>query len=258
MDERLSLAIAALRTLEEAVATVEEHAFGGVFRCSVAPTLASLNFVRIDRVGADAAATVSEARAAAKEQGLTRIVLDAPSGNNNIAFESEAPEGEWFRMPHRVFVFETTPSLPEPRVERVTVEDFVVARRAFLNASEKFDAAQAKEEEEAARLFATKVKTQHWGAYAGGELASVGEIYFIDAVAQLESLSTLPRWERKGLGTAVTTARVNAAHACGATMVFAQIEAGNAGSVRLHERLGFQSVGARTTFGLVAAAPCSG
>jgi hypothetical protein len=55
---RLSLAIETLRRLEDAVATVEEHSFGGVFRCSAAPTLASLNFVRVDRATADISATV--------------------------------------------------------------------------------------------------------------------------------------------------------------------------------------------------------
>src|SRR5258708_27430006 len=109
-----------------------------------------------------------------------------------------------------------------------------------------YDATQAQEEEQATRLFATKVETQQWGVYAYGELASVGEVYFVHDAAQLESLSTLPQWERKGLGTAVTAARVHEALSRGAKVVFAQIEARTAPSIRLHERAGVDWIGART------------
>jgi hypothetical protein len=61
----------------------------------------------------------------------------------------------------------------------------------------------------------------------------------------LESLSTLPRWEGKGFGTAVTAARVSETVAGGAKLVFAQIEAGEVASSKLHECVGFTRVGAR-------------
>jgi RimJ/RimL family protein N-acetyltransferase len=252
VDERFRLAIATLRRLEEAVATVERRPFGGVFRCPVAPTLAPLNFVRVDHVDAEVVETVEEARAAAEAEAVTTIVLDAPSASINIAFEGETLEGEWFRVPRGIYVCETAP-LVEQTVRRVTLDDFVDARRAFLDVSGRYDGTQAKEEEEAARLIATKVDTQQWGSYADGELASVGEIYFIHDAAQLESLSTLPRWEGKGLGTAVTAGRVDEALGRGVELVFAQIEADNKRSIRLHERVGFERVGARTTFTLVPA-----
>lgn len=77
---------------------------------------------------------------------------------------------------------------------------------------------------------------------------SVGELYFIDDVAQLESLSTLPAREAQGFGTAVTQARVNEAHAYRTSLVFAQIELPSEASVKVHERVGFTRVGLRNTF----------
>lgn len=109
-------------------------------------------------------------------------------------------------------------------------------------------APQADDEEAAARLLAEKVETQQWGAFADGELASVGEIYFIAGVAQLDSLSALPQCEGKELGSAVTAARARATLARDVGMVFAQIRYDNERSIRLHEKLGFVRVGARMTF----------
>src|SRR5688500_6533022 len=75
-DQGFVHAIAALQHFEDTVASVDRHNFGGVYRCSLAPTLAPLNFVRVDdcRLGLDT--TVKEVRAAADRYGLTAIVLD--------------------------------------------------------------------------------------------------------------------------------------------------------------------------------------
>ena len=47
-DPRFDHAITALQGFEDSVATVDRRDFGGVYRCSQAPTLRPLNFVRVD------------------------------------------------------------------------------------------------------------------------------------------------------------------------------------------------------------------
>lgn len=240
----------ALHRFEDSVASVDRCDFGGVYRCSQAPTLRPLNFVRVDDAKLGLDATVTGARAAAKQHGLTAIVVDVSFGlNANAKFEDADGSGkEWVRVPRGIYVLDGNPPTPAHQVQRISLDEFIAARRAFFAATSHYDAAQIKEEEEATRVAAGAMPTQQWGAQGGGELVSVGEIYFIEATAQLESVSTLPSWEGKGLGTAVTAARANEAVAQRAELVFAQIEAGNERSVKVHERVGFIRVGSRQVF----------
>jgi RimJ/RimL family protein N-acetyltransferase len=245
----------ALHRFEDSVASVDPCEFRGVYRCSQAPTLRPLNFVRVDDAALGLDATVAGARATARQHGLAAIVVDVSFGlNTNARFEGTDGSGrEWLRVPRGMYVIDGKPHTPAHQVQQISLDEFIAARRAFFAATSHYDAAQIKEEEEAARVVAGAMRTQQWGAQGGGVLVSVGEIYFIGDTAQLESLSTLPRWEGKGFGTAVTAARVNEAVAGGAELVFAQIEAGNGRSVKVHERVGFIRVGSRQVFVLDSA-----
>jgi RimJ/RimL family protein N-acetyltransferase len=205
--------------------------------------------VRVDEAALGLDATVAGARAGAKQYGLTAIVVDVSFGlNTNATFEGADGSGEeWVRVPRGIYVISGKPPTPAHHVQQITLGEFIRARRAFFAATSHYDAAQIKEEE-ATRVVAGAMPTQQWGARRCGELVSVGEIYFIDGTAQLESLSTLPSWEGKGIGTAVTAARADEAVAHGVELVFAQIEAGNERSANLHERVGFIRVGSRQVF----------
>lgn len=50
-------------------------------------------------------------------------------------------------------------------------------------------------------------------------------------------------WHGRGIGSALLGAVIAAARTAGHRVLIADIEAGNAASIRLHERLGFQTVG---------------
>lgn len=230
-------------------ATVQPTEFGGVYTCAVAPRLAPLNFVRVDVINGDLADVVAAARGAAKDYSLRTIVVDAWAGPmTNATFEGDDSRGEWYRRVRGIYVWEGERAKPKHATELLSLDEFIAARRAFLEASPDHDVAEAPDEEAAVRVFANAVTTQHWGARVEGELVSVGELYRVDDIAQLESLSTLPTWGRRGFGAAVTQARVNAAHAAAAVLVFAQIEADNEASIALHERVGFTHVGLRNAF----------
>jgi hypothetical protein len=251
-DERFEAAIKALQRFEETVASVETMAGGGVYRCPTAPSLAPLNFVRVDDTSAGLKDSVTAARAAAAHHGLKTIVLDAVFGPNaNLAFEGTRLEGEWVRVPRGVYVWEGQGPAAEHRVEQIPLDEFIAARRAFFSVTGSYAGTEVDEEEAAARAIAAVADTQQWGARVGDELVSIGEIYFIGETAQLESLSTLPGHERQQFGTAVTAARVKESLERGVGLVFAQIEAGNDGSIHLHENLGFIRVGSRAVFTLV-------
>lgn len=246
-DPRFERAVDTLRRLEDATATADRTAFGAVYRCADAPTLATLNFVRVDSIVGDLPGTATAARAAAQEHGLKTIVVDVNAGPmTNPAFETD--DGEWTRVVRWIYAWEGEPAAPKHDVQPISLDDFIGARRAFIDASPDYAAAESDEEEAAARVFARATDAQYWGATVEGELVSVGELYFIDDVAQLESLSTLPAWEGHGFATAVTQARVNEARRRGASLVFAQIQVRNDASVAVHERVGFVRAGPRQTF----------
>lgn len=251
-DPRFDLAIAALRTVEDAISDIEWLPFGGIYRCPVAPTLPNLNYVRVDDVGGDvpaAAATAAEARTVAREHSLRTIVLDDPIPNVNWAFEQQAPDGEWCRVRRCIYVCEDRPQVTTA-ARLVELDEFASARRAFYAGQGDVDDPEIAEDQAALRLVADRLTTQQWGTFDTGSLVSVGEIYVIGNAVQLESLSTLQGREGLHFGRAVTAARADEAFRLNPEIVFAQIEAGNGASIHVHERLGFTCVGSRTTFSL--------
>src|SRR5438876_7258403 len=127
----------ALQRFEDSVENVDCRDFGGVYRCSQAPTLRPLNFVRVNDAALGLDATVAEARAAAKQHGLTTIVVDVSFGlNTNAKFEgADGSAGEWVRVPRGIYVFAGKPPTPAHQVQQITLDEFVAARRAFFAAT---------------------------------------------------------------------------------------------------------------------------
>lgn len=251
-DPSLQIAIDVLRELEDRAGPVVSTEFGGVYTSAVAPHVESLNFVRVDYINGPIGKIVAAAREAARKYSLRTIVVDVSAGHmTSLSFEGADARGCWERLVRGIYAWDAEPAEPSHKVEQISLDDYLAAQQTFLDASPDYIPAEADGDGAAVRAFADAVTTQWWGARSNGELVCVGELYFVDDCAQLESLSTLPAWEGQGFGTAVTQARVNAAHSEGASVVFAQIEAGNDASVAVHNRVGFRHLGTRNTFILV-------
>jgi hypothetical protein len=84
-DQRFDRAITALHHFEDAVASVDRCDFGGVYRCSQAPTLRPLNFVRVDdaKLGLDATVThrkLEPVQVPSTERAAICAAFSEPSG----------------------------------------------------------------------------------------------------------------------------------------------------------------------------------
>ena len=91
-------------------------------------------------------------------------------------------------------------------------------------------------------VIADSIPTRYFAVRAGGEIASYCELYSLGAVAQVESVMTLPQHRGNGLASAVVLRAAEAAREAGAGLVFLVADRDD-WPKELYRRLGFDELG---------------
>ena len=86
---------------------------------------------------------------------------------------------------------------------------------------------------------------RYWGAYVEGNGVAAGVQTPLHGVTEVAGIGTLPAYQRRGVGGALTTALVRDAFALGCEVVF--LTAGDDRARRVYERVGFHVVGSGMT-----------
>lgn len=86
---------------------------------------------------------------------------------------------------------------------------------------------------------------RYWGAYVEGNGVAAGVQTPLHGVTEVAGIGTLPAYQRRGVGGALTTALVRDAFALGCEVVF--LTAGDDRARRVYERVGFRVVGSGMT-----------
>ena len=91
------------------------------------------------------------------------------------------------------------------------------------------------------RMLEERIEARFFVAEAGGQLASICELYTFEGVAQVESVDTLEEFRGRGLARAVVSAAVDEAHARGCDLTFIQADVDD-WPQELYGKLGFDPV----------------
>lgn len=80
-----------------------------------------------------------------------------------------------------------------------------------------------------------------------GEPVATGERYTFDGASYLSSISTRSAWRGRGFGRLITRTLARDSVAAGADLVYLGVYADNAGAIRLYDKLGFWTLGPRSS-----------
>ncbi len=235
-------------------ARTEPTAFGTAFLNPDFPLRYDSNYVRADRPleGVEADALASDADRVLGELGVghRKIYVDDDAQGRRLA--AAFLELGW-AAERLVIMAQTREPDPRPLVE-VRETDFAGARSVI---AESFGRRIDVESEEAAaqivgfRAVLERVAgARFFVADVEGRPASVCELYAIDGVAQIESVTTLEEFRGRGLGSAVVLAAARSARGDGCDVVFLVAEDAD-WPKDLYARLGFDPVSRFWSFLLV-------
>jgi GNAT superfamily N-acetyltransferase len=91
------------------------------------------------------------------------------------------------------------------------------------------------------RMLEERIDARFFVAEAGGQLASICELYMFEGVAQVESVDTLEEFRGRGLARAVVSAAVDEARSRGCDLIFIQADVDD-WPQELYRKLGFDPV----------------
>jgi [ribosomal protein S18]-alanine N-acetyltransferase len=90
--------------------------------------------------------------------------------------------------------------------------------------------------------------SRNWVAESEGRIAAMLVLWLIVDEAHIATLATHPDFRRKGIGERLMIAALVSARNEGATRVFLEVRAGNAGALALYKKYGFVVAGVRQRY----------
>ena len=90
--------------------------------------------------------------------------------------------------------------------------------------------------------------SRNWVAESEGRIAAMLVLWLIVDEAHIATIATHPDFRRKGIGERLMIAALVSARNEGATRVFLEVRAGNAGALALYKKYGFVVAGVRQRY----------
>jgi GNAT superfamily N-acetyltransferase len=225
--------------LERSAARVEHFEQGAALFDPDLPRVYDANFIRLDSALADMTPDDVIRLADALQRGLGHRKVVMPEGGARLA--AGLAERGWSTTATVVMAWDGSPPAEHAAAEIVDPRSLRGARESALgdrHAETRRQIAECSER----RARANGVRT--FAAFCDGEVGSFCALYEGGGVGEIDEVTTIERFRRRGLGTAVVEAAVATSLAAGNELTYLVAEA-DGWPRRWYERLGFRAIGTR-------------
>jgi predicted GNAT family acetyltransferase len=244
--------VAFMRTLETACTTRIERFEGGraLFHDDF-PFVRDLNFLRVDDPGPEITARGLAAEAE-RVQGAAGLVHRKVAIDDETLAERVAPgfrRLDWQADRLLIMAQHRAPTRVGASgiAREIDLEEIKRARELSLEEEGGHGEEVKAQLRDMVEVVARAGNARFFGAEAGGEYASVCELYLGSGCAQIEAVMTLTEHRGRGLATAVVLAAMEAAEAMGSELVFLTADAED-WPRELYAKLGFDTIGVTYDF----------
>ena len=222
---------------ERAAERVVRFEQGAAVFNSAVPRVYDANFVRFDSALGDLTAAQVEGLAEGLQRELRHRKLLLPDAGERLAGEL----GVCGWSVTRTVVMVHAGDRPAGTAEAVDPRALRGAREAAMPDR---DAETRRQIGAFTQQMATANGAQAFAAFAEGEIAAFCVLYEGGGVGEIDEVTTLARYRKRGLGTSVVNTALAASLAAGNDLTYLVGEAGD-WPKEWYERLGFRSVGSR-------------
>ena len=203
------------------------------------------NFVRFERGFDELDGALVEASADELQASLThrKVVIPDADAGARVAAELGQRGWRWFTLVTMAFRGAEAPDVSRP-VEEVAPEELRAARHRALDDGRRDAEARRQIVEFTERM--AEVGPARLLAARGdrAEIGSFCALFEEDGVAQIDEVTTVEQYRRRGLARAVVVRALRASLEAGADLVFLVADEAD-WPMRWYERLGFEAIGRR-------------
>jgi ribosomal protein S18 acetylase RimI-like enzyme len=202
------------------------------------------NLVRIDRLTPDITADELEGIANRLQRGLAHRKLLLPGSETAAWLAEEMGRRGWSLNRTVVMRYEGGPQRDPQAAAGAEQVDPRAVRGARMEALVGRSTDVQSQVADFTERMAATTPSRVFAAFAGGEVAAFCALLEGDGIGEIDEVTTLPRFRRRGLATAVVEAALQASLADGRDLTFLVANADD-WPRRWYERLGFAAVGDR-------------
>src|SRR3954452_20222061 len=202
------------------------------------------NFVRFERGFGDLTAAAVEAYAEELQASLPHRKVVIPDEGAGARLAEELKEHGWRYFTLVTMAYRGGPPSPARPAEEVEPDELREARERALDDGRR-DAEARRQIVAFTERMAAVGRTRLFAARGDrDEIGSFCALFHEDGVAQIDEVTTVEQYRRRGLARAVVVGALNASLDAGAELTFLVADEGD-WPMRWYERLGFEPLGRR-------------